>query len=180
MQAAPSEQVPLTAEEKDFLLAVYDTRWRRYFLVYIFLFVLALMYGLRIDRRSQYTGETIHWEDNNPDAKYLSRFGMQMINLVFLEGMFMSTGIYFWMKRVSPLKKDADLGMKEKVPYIIVEKQYYNVSGQYFFAIDDPKLLRTEVDEDTYNKMKEGDTCYIYRGIYSKFVFEENGRYTLM
>lgn len=180
MQAATSEQVPLTADEKDFLLTVYDTRWRRYLWVYIFLFVLALVYAMRIDTRGRYSGEISRWEDNNPDAKYVSRFGMQMINFIFLEGMFMSTGIFFWVKRVRPLKKDADLGMKEKIPFTIVQKQYYNVSGQYFFAIDDPKLLRTEVDEETYNKMNEGDTCYIYRGVYSKFIFEENGRYTLM
>ena len=103
MQAATSEQVPLTADEKDFLLTVYDTRWRRYLWVYIFLFVLALVYAMRIDTRGRYSGEISRWEDNNPDAKYVSRFGMQMINFIFLEGMFMSTGIFFWVKRVRPL-----------------------------------------------------------------------------
>ncbi len=170
MQPLPYEQVPLSADEKDLLLTVYDQRRRLLFVVYVFLFALAF---------SKSINGIFSWERND-DAKFISRFGTQIISIVFVETIFMSTGVYFWMKRVRPLKKDADMGVKEKVPYLIVKKEYYEVSGQYFFDIDDAVYLHHEVDEDTYYKMNEGDYFYVNRGVHSKFVFEESGRYTIM
>jgi len=181
MQPGKYEQVPLSADEKDLLLTVYVQRKRLLLYVYVFLFgLIFFMSGYGIDTRSRYTGRVSRWEENNDDAKYVSRFGMRMINLTFLETIVLSTGIYFWMKRARPLKRDADMGVKEKIPYEIINKEYFAVSGQYFFDTSDPAYLRHEVDEDTYYKLNEGDYFYVYRGVHSKFVFEENGRYTLL
>src|ERR1019366_5899329 len=127
----------------------------------------------------RYSNTIHHWEENE-NARFVSRSWMWLINFAFLETIIISTGIYFWRKKVSPLKKDADMGVKEKIPYRIVAKQYFAVSGQYFFDIDDQVYLRHEVDEDTYYKLNEGDNVYIYRGVHSKFVFEESGRYTIL
>lgn len=180
MQSNLNQQVPLTNDEKDMLLTVYDQRRRLLFVVYIILFAIALALSRTgIDTRGRYSNTINYWEENE-DAKYVSRFGMWMINIAFLETIIMSTGIYFWMKRVGPLKKDADMNVKEKVPYEIVKKEYFSITGQYFFDTDDPAYLHHEVDEDTYNKLNEGDCFYIYRGVHSKFVFEDNGRYTIM
>jgi hypothetical protein len=180
MKSISYEQAPLTADEKDMLLTVYDQRRRLIFVVYTIFFALIFALSGRIDIRARYSNGVVRWEENNEDAKYVSRFWMKMINFAFLETIVMSTGVYFWMKRVRPLKKDADMGVKEGVPYEIVKKEYFAVSGQYFFDIDDPAYLHHEVDEDTYNKLNEGDYFYIFRGVHSKFVFEENGRYTIL
>ena len=180
MQDAKYERIILTSDEKEFLLTVYDQRRRFIFAVYVILFAIAFAVSrFGIDIRGRYSNTVTYWEEGD-DARVISRFGMWMINLVFLETIVMSTGVYYWMKRVRPLKKDADTGLKEKIPFGIVKKEYFPVSGQYFFDLDDAVYLHHEVDEDTYATLNEGDTVYIYRGIHSKFVFEENGKYTIL
>jgi hypothetical protein len=180
MQPGPYEKIPLTADEKSMLLDLYDSRRRFLFVVYIILFVVALGCSQRIDSRSRYSWQIHHWEENNPDTQFISRFGMRIVSFCFLETVVLGSGVFFFVTRAYRLKKDADSGMKEKVPYKILQKQYYSVSEQYFFDIDNPALLHHEVDKDTYNKLNEGDYFYIYRGEKSKFIFEESGKYTIL
>ena len=82
--------------------------------------------------------------------------------------------------KIEPFKKDIKNGVKEIVPYTIIRKEYFEYTGQYFVALDDPKYLHHEVDAATYANCSEGDTMAIYRAPRSKFVFEDNGRFTLM
>jgi hypothetical protein len=180
MKPANNQTVPLTVDDRNFLLSVYDQRRRLIFVVYLILFAIALPISRRIDYRAKYSNTIVRWGDNDPDAKYVSRTGMKLINLGFLGTIILGSGAYFWFRRVAPLKKDANLGVKEAVPFLILRKEYYAVSDQYFFAVDDPVNLHYEVNENTYHRLSEGDTFYIYRGIHSRFVFEESGRYTIM
>lgn len=180
MGAVQYEKVPLTENEKDLLLTVYDTRRRLLFIVYAILISIAFACSQRIDYRSRYSHKVDRWQDNNDDAKFVSRFGMKLISFCFLESMVIGTGLFFLFKRVLPLKRDADSGVKEKVPYTILKKEYYSVNERYYFAIDDPALLHYEVDRDTYNSLSEGATFYVYRDARSRFVFENSGKYTIL
>ncbi|MCW3123459.1 MAG: hypothetical protein JWQ38_2951 [Flavipsychrobacter sp.] len=150
-------------------------------IVYILLIVMALYYSTRgIDTRSKYTGEVIgKWEENE-DSKYVSRTGMWVINLVWLEAIVISTGVYFLVKRILPYKKDANSGIKEKVPYEIIRKEYFPLTDQYYFALDDPNYLHHEVDAVFFSSCNEGDSIFVYRAIRSKFVFEANGRFSIL
>lgn len=180
MQPGPYEKVPLTDDEKDMLLMVYHKRRKFLFTVYAVLISLAFFYSYRgIDTRSRYSGKVTRWEEKD-DAKYISRFGMWMINLSFLELIVIGTGTVFWFKRVYPLKHDADSGLKEKVPYMIMRKEYFPLTNQFYVALDDPDYLHHEIDEDTYYSCAEGGFIYVYRGAKSKFVFEDNGRFTIL
>lgn len=40
--------------------------------------------------------------------------------------------------------------------------------------------MHHEVDEAFYNKCCEGDTAYLYMAPYSKYIFEKNGRFTII
>lgn len=180
MLPGPYETVPLTDDDKDFLLTIYDKRRRLLFVVYVILIAMALCFSFRgLDYRTRYSPKVNHWEDEE-DSKYISRFWMWTINLTFLELPVVGTGLYFLFHRVLPFKKDADSGVKEKVPYRIIRKEYYEATRQYFVGFDDVNYEHHEVDADTFNKCNEGDVMYIYRGAKSKFVFENNGRFTLM
>lgn len=180
MKGPNHELVPLNEDEKNLLLDVYNTRKRFLILVYIGLISMALLASVKgLDYRSRYTGAIHHWEDND-EAKYLPRFWMWMINFCFLETIVVSTGVYFWMKKVKPFKVDAKSGVKENVPYKIIKREYFPLTGQYYLGFDDPNYLHHEIDEDIYNRCTEGDFMYIYRGAASKFVFRKDGRFSLL
>ena len=184
----PVDTVPLTQEEKDTLLAVFDSRRRLLFSVYIIMigFSIALSYWavehyLQHDQVLPGVYYEIYqpWEKNQ-DAAFVSKSGMWMINLTVLALILIPSGIYFYVKRALPLKRDADSGVKERVSYTIVRKEYFPLTGKYYFAFDDPDYLHHEVGEHLFNKCSEGSVMYIYRGARSRFVFENGGRFSIL
>ncbi len=177
MQAGPYEREPITEDDREMLLSIYETRRRFLFCVYIILFAIGVAcsrrgvntVGARSSRMHQLTQEEEH--DN---------FLIWMFDLVFIETILMSTGVVLLFKRVLPYRKDLRQGMKEKVPYIITNKKYFPITDQYYIGLDDPKYMNREVDADTYAQCSEGGEFYIYRAVNSKYIFEESGRFTIL
>ncbi len=165
-QARPCEQVPLTTDERDMLLSVYQTRLRFMFLVYIIFFSKVLLLS--------FTGIMF------ADGPFLPWLMTAMIRSSFIDVILIISALYFLFVRILPFRYDARCGMKEKVSYTVVGKEYFPLTNQYYFALDHTEYLHHEVDEDTYNKCSEGDTIYLYRGIRSKYVFELNGRFSIV
>ncbi|PQJ11569.1 hypothetical protein CJD36_007165 [Flavipsychrobacter stenotrophus] len=172
------ELVPLTEDDKEFLLTVYNVKRRFFFKVYPVLFVLAIFFGSRIDYRSRYSWKVRRWEETD-DSKFLSRGGMRTVGICFLESIVIGTGLFHYYRKVLPYKSDVDSGVKEKIGYKIVRKEYFELIDKFYFAFDDPNHLHHEVDADTYHSCDEGDTMYAYRAVQSNHVFEENGRFNL-
>jgi hypothetical protein len=165
-QIQPYEQVPLTTDEKDMLLTVYESRLRYLFIVYLFLVIMGVWPMLF---------NVYYWK-----YSILDWFVTAVMKYGVVETAIIGTGIYFLNTRILPFKRDALSGVKEKIPYTIMRKEYFPLTSQYYFGFDDPDYLHHEVDEDTYNKCNEGDTMYVYRGIKSKYVFELNGRFSIV
>ena len=130
-----------------------------------------------IDRRTK-DGKTHHWEEND-DAKFVSRTGMYFISLAYLQCIVLGTGTFIYLKRIAPFKRDADAGVKQKVPYEIVRKEYFELVNEYYFALSDPAHLHHRVDEETYRSYNEGDTLYLYRAPSSRHFFDQSGRFSL-
>ena len=184
-------QVPLTDDDKDMLQTIYSARIRLFLITYTVLFIMALICGYCIDSRdrrhldkfSMYEYNKTHgitkWEDTNED-KGISRMQMRIISISFLESVVIATGIVVFLRRIQPFKADLKLGMKAKVPYVIVRKEYFPLTNQCYVGFDDPSYLHHEIDQDTFSQVNEGDVMYIYRGIKSKYTFEENGKFSLM
>ena len=155
------------------------------------LFVMALICGYCIDGRSRryidkfsmYEYNNAHrvtkWEGEDQD-KSITRLQMRIIAICFLEAIVVGTGIFVFLRRIQPFKADLKLGMKAKVPYVIVRKEYFPLTNQCYVGFDDPSYLHHEIDQDTFGQVNEGDVMYIYRGIKSKYTFEENGKFSLM
>jgi hypothetical protein len=180
MKPANYDTVPLTDDERDLLLTIYDSRRRFLGLVYLVLIIVAFIYGWQgVDARSHGGGNIRRWEENE-DAKFIPRIGAQLIITGFLESMVIGTGLYFFMKRVRPFLLDAKSGLKERLPYPIVRKEHFPLTNQFYVGFDDPNYLHHEIDEATYHNCSVGDTLYVYRGIRSKFVFKENGRFSIL
>jgi hypothetical protein len=171
---AKFQQVSLTDDEKDMLLTIYNKRRR--FLVVVFTGLMAIAFVASftsINARSL----SAEWaKTNTPGVEGLK----WIFNLLLLETIVISSGIYFYFKRALPYKRDAGLGLKEKVPYVIMRREYFPLTRQYFFAFDDPQLLHHEIDEDTYFSYLEGDTFNVFRGPKSKFVLKGDGKYSIL
>ena len=172
----PGTTVPLNDDEQDFLRTIYKKRRRFLAIVYIgmlgmAIFICVFAYGMDAIRNYLMPKDNIH---------YASTLGMRIINFLFLCCILLSSGIYFYVKKVLPFKHDAESGVKERIAYTIVKKNYFELTNKYYVTFDDPDYLHHETDEATWYNCYEGGPFYIYRAIKSKFVFEENGRYRLI
>ncbi len=180
MRPGPYEQVALQSEDKDILLSIYESRKRFLFCVYIILIAIALASA---NRATSFFGLIPSpYFETGPDGRQVAsgRFGMAAIDMVFIMFILGGSGAFFLFRNVLPFKTDAECGMKEKIPFTVIRKQYFPITDQYYVWFDDPEYEHHEVDADTYNKVNEGDNMYVYRAINSKYIFELNGRFTIL
>jgi len=177
MQARTKVIVALNENEKDFLLLIYKKRRRFLATVYIGLLVVVIFIspvGTDYRRLEQ---QKIELKNEVPFGFW---FGLLMKNIVFPGSIITISFIFFYLKAVLPYKRDANSGVKEKIAYTITSKEYFPLTNQYYVTFDDPNYLHHETDQDTWDRSYEGGYFYIYRTIKSKFVFEDNERYTLI
>jgi hypothetical protein len=174
MYPGPYEQVPLTADDRDMLYTIYDFRRRFLFLVFILIGAAIIILYLK----------GINFHIFRIDYKYLNDSKSPMLDWVLcnfiLELVFLVTGLFFVFTRILPFRKDLKSGVKEKIPFEVIKKQYFPLTNQYYLTLNDPRYEYHETDEELYNAISEGDNVYLYRAIYSKYMFEENGRFTIL
>jgi hypothetical protein len=172
------EQLPLTEDEYELLTHIYQKRFRFFIGIYCFLIGVAFISALRIDgKKPRYSYSNPRYSQRNTG---LSRTQMYAITIPLLEGLVISTAILVYRKRIMPLRKDAKNGIKESVSYPIIQKQNFQEIGQYFIGTNHPDYLFHEIDHDTWQQVNVGDSFTVYRAPLSKYVFNGNGRYTIM
>ena len=181
MQPAPYKQEPLTDDDRSLLLAVYNARRRIILPASIFLMLLALYAGQKsIDRYDKYSGKVYsRWEEDE-DAKYVGRKAMYIIKFSFLAVPLASCFLFIWYKKLRPITQDINAGVKDVIPYQIIRKEYFPLTGRFYVALDDPNYLHHEIDEETYYNCTEGGFIYVYRAPKSKFIFEESGHFVIL
>ena len=180
--------IPLNEEEMKHLETVYGTRMRYFALPFIIIFAYCLI-GLFFTK-GQKMKNLYHYVKGHYvkyDGYDYEIFGHQLtdtenyiLTRLYLLIPVTAVGGYIFFKRIYPYKKDLKLGQKEKVSYTIIRKSHFPITNQYFFSFDNPDYMHYEVDADLFYSMQEGDSIVIYRGRYSKHVFEKDARFTLM
>lgn len=181
MKPSQYRQIPLSEDEKDLLLTIYQTRVRLFFTVYIILTAFALAYGFYyVDSRNSKTGKVYEYWEKNDDARFVSRTGMWMINFSFIELMLSVPGIFIVYKSILPFRKDIKSGMKDVVPYTIREKRYFALVDKYYFMLHDPHYPSHETDRDTFGAYEAEEVIDMYRARYSRYVFEVNDKFRLL
>lgn len=181
MLPGPYEHVPLTGDDKSLLLTIYDSRRRFLFCVYVILIAIAFACS---NRGTSYAGfaATAPYFEKGPNGNMIAteRFHTLVIDLIVVQGLLVASGLFFLFRNVLPFRKDVQCGVKEKIPFTVVRKEYFPFADKYYVWFDDQKYETHEVDAEAFNKVNEGDNLYLYRAIYSKYIFEMNGRFTLL
>ncbi len=169
---------PLTDTEKEHLTDVYSTRRSTFLRSYGLIMLIAFLCCFRIDYGGRYGGH--HEYEENGFDKPISREAMYLVNIAFLCGTLALVGARIYRKRILKYKRDIENGVKKMVPYTIVSKKYFEHTGEYFFSFDDPNYMHYEVDAMMYMQCNEGDTLYVSRAPLSKYVFDKDGRFSLI
>lgn len=154
----------LSKEERDTLQTIYNTRRR-------FLFSAISSIGLLI--AFTFRSIIIH-------SFFTSKMDVSIIFVIVLLLFFLLIGFLLFMKSIYPFKKDMDLGRKDTLEFTITNKLYFPITNEYFFSIDDLDILNYEVDSKLYNAKAIGDKVNIYRGVYSKYIFQNNSSFQLL
>lgn len=172
-QALPT--MPLIEAETDHLFEIYKGRRNFFTLVFAALFILPFfrtpLFGMVLNSDHEYKIKDLDGLTNRQEM-YIVFFALELPIVA------VGAGIY--LRSIRPFGIDAQKGVKEVVPYRIVNKQYFEYTGQYFISFDDPAYMHHEVGSDFYSRCNIGDVAFIFRAPKSKYVFTENGRFTLL
>ena len=176
IQSRPTDLVPLTEDEKDSLFFIFKKRRRFLVIVYTGMVIVAIILSMFF-----YGMDTLrNLFVPKDDTKYASTLLLRAGCLAFVFIILLTSGIYFYVKRVLAFRIDAESGIKERIAYTIIRKTYYPMTNQYYLTFDDPLYPHHETDRDTWYNCYEGGYFFIYRAKKSKFVFEENGRFNVI
>ncbi len=174
MKSQPSyQQVPLNDDEKNLLLTIYRARLRMASVFYLVMLGIIMFYSI-----TKVGSNRTNWNEKE-DARLVSKVQMMLIGMAFLGIPTTCAGLYYFSKKVIPYRTDARNGLKNKVPYEIKRKEYFPLTDQYYFGLDDPLYLHHEVDAVLFQSCNEGDCIYLYRAPVSGYTFEMNGRFTI-
>jgi hypothetical protein len=144
------------------------------------------------------TGEARMSPDEKEWLMYVYRKRCKHIVLTFLSGFFITVALIYWFGffllmpwwmpfplavvlslaasavhyyyGVLPYKRDAEAGIKYQLPFTVIAKSYYPVTGQYMLQIDGFSRMM-EVDGATYNSCAEGGQIPLYMALRSKYLF---------
>lgn len=173
---------PLDKDDIQLLQTIVDTRRPRLLKAYAVLIVIAAISVFKGLYRMPPRGHT-NWDkyyEYNIGSYHITQMVLLLFGEFFLESIVIVSGIWVYMKTVHCYVKDIQSGVKEMVPYEILQKEYFEVNGKYYFKIDNPDHIHHEVDADTFNSYSEGDTVYLYRTVYAQFFFDASGSYTIL
>ncbi|HEY1030373.1 MAG TPA: hypothetical protein VGD89_01260 [Flavipsychrobacter sp.] len=181
--------IPLTETEKEHLETIYYSRRRIFAIVFSIIFAWGFIgiFSTTGEKMKHLYKRTRNGQLVKNESYDYEIFGHDLtdtetywlVRIPVLIPAIIAGGILF-KKRIYSYKRDLDLGQKEVVTYTIIRKSYFETTGQYYFSFDNPNYMHYEVDAPLYHSMNEGDSISIYRGKYSKHVFEKDARFTLM
>lgn len=163
--------VPMTEDDLSTLNAIYQKRIRFFLPVFLLMLGFAFWFGLSFGPGKAY--------------KSNENFGitsgqLQIIEVACLETVVLIIGVYIYFKSIGCIKHDFKKGLKLPIVYHVVQKQFFENTGQYFVGLNNPKCLFQEVDAATWNKINVGAGFVVFRAPKSKYVFNPRGQFSII
>ena len=157
----------LTLEENKLLRTIFSKRLR------MFLTVLGVMtlwmfyanFSILID---------------NEDVMELTKAELIFVRLGFLFFLIYGGFAVLFFKRIFPLYRDYKHNRKQVIRYTITMKRYFEYNNQYYIGIDHPDYLFHQVEKDEWLRIEVGHYYALFRAPYSKYMFNAQGRYSII
>ena len=170
MQPLKPETIPLTTDEKEWLMQIYTLRHKNlasrflkrivnvammlfcifYFFGFIFNVFIGALYGAQIN------------------MDFFANFGVKLLVILCMAIVTSVADYYFWSL---PFKKDALSGVKYWVPFTVAKKEYFEITDQYFVWLEGYKERHYEIEKKAYDNCEEGGVLWLGQGIKSKYIF---------
>ena len=166
--------IPLTEDEKNWLMLVYTLRLedlrKRYVFNYMFaltlVFVFALWMGAFFHNIFFYTIRT--WFHVDYFFSYLG------IKIALILGITAFKCLTHFQVNILPYKKDALSGVKQRTSFKVISKEYYGITDQYFVRLNENGGNMYELNKADYDSCDEGGVIVMNQAINSKYIFAEN------
>ena len=176
MQPSQYARYELLPGDKIMLQAAYRKRMRGLRYGYILFIAIALFFptlGI-IFAYATIFFQNLHHNPSGNIAKKTTDIGgflvFAMFVILVVQLLYLLPAIIVFARKIYPLKKDLRSSEKELVPFTVVKKTYFPLTGQYFIGVDYAPRPDYEVTEEQFFQCMEGDIFFLYRGIHSKFI----------
>ena len=147
-------------------MTIYDLRYKDFFFKG---FIRCLLQGVLFNFTLMiFVAIGLYGSGNGSWLAYQSVVILVNIIIVLLR----SASLYYG--GILPYKNDTASGMKQPLPFTILQKEYFPITDQYFFRFTNDPDTHFEGNEDTYNKLEEGSTYWMYQAIHSQHMLCEN------
>ena len=157
---------PLTEKERDHLLLIYYQRLRVFAPAFLLLTIAAIYFSIT--------------KAESPASESLPFIEQAFVNFAFAGGPVMLFAIIIYHRRIKAYRTDVKNGLKQLVPFKILERKHFPLTGQYYFRIPDPDNMYYEVDAEMFHQYRAGDSICVSRAPLSGYTFEYGGRFSLM
>lgn len=173
---------PLSAEERDHLRHMFRIRLRvfagGYAFFFLFLGRLLVPYAqMDASLLNTKAGKSYNFE---MFGHVFTHRDMFYTLLCFFLLIILGTAIPLFYFRLFLLLKDLRSNQKEGVAMVVRNKWQMDHTKNYFLCFDDPRLMHYEVAPETYYSTKIGSEFLIFRGRYSRYVFQKDFRFTAL
>ena len=178
MQMPSPEFFPLAVDEKEQLADLYDQQTKRLFMVFLsFTFILSVISFTKF-------GFLAYAMVND---LFLGGKDSWMVDQHFLSGWYIKVGVaalisailctFSFVNITLPHRLDATSGVKCRMPFRIMKKEYFPVTGQYFVTLSGTNDRHCEVEQEIFEKCEEGDVVYLDMAFKSKYIFTDSDRF---
>ncbi len=179
MEKPTPEKVPLTPEERSWLMYIYRKRLKSLWIGFFGNTVILTIFSFT------YFGFKVYACVND---LILDGKDTWMVDQNFLSGWYIKIGIaavisvvfcaLSYLSSMLPYRMDADSGMKLRVPYRVTRKEYFPITGQCFVSLSGIRK-HFEVDAETYQKCEEDGIIYMDQAALSRYIFSENNEFKI-
>jgi len=169
------EIVPLTEDEKEWMLTIYDLRRKDLFfggclrsLVSVIILVPVTMYCLS---KVVAIAETL--VVHNTQFDFSNPFDYPVLILIVTILVWIISCWWTYYAWALPFKTDAFSGVKERKPFGVVSKTYYPITDQYFVRLNGIDK-DYEISREQFNSCEEGGFLVLDQAIKTGYIFCEN------
>ncbi len=155
------ERIPLTTEEADWLMTIYNKRFDSLFFGGLFrCFILCCIWFVVLDPViGMFHDQLFPGTETWLSVKFL--FSDWDVKILAFSAITLIICACTYYVKIRPYQSDVASGYKLTAEFIVTWKKYYELTGQYFIFVRGGDIRGIEVTEKTFNACEEGGVFHI-------------------